>query len=104
VAFLIALFNLKDGVSSEVYELWAKSTDIPTVRTLPSNLGFDVFRAVSVRGSDRAPPYQYIEVIEISDMDRFGSDVATDKMREIAAQFREFADAPIFVACDKLEV
>ena len=100
---LVVLFNLKPGASADAYEAWARSTDIPTVRALKSNAGFDVFKTLSVRGSDKAPPYQYVELIEIADMDQFGADVATDTMRKVAGEFREFADGPMFIVAEKIE-
>jgi hypothetical protein len=42
-------------------------------------------------------------MISITDMDQFGQDVATDTMRKVAGEFREFADNPIFVVAEKLE-
>lgn len=103
MTYLIVFFNLKAGASADAYEAWAKSTDMPNVRALKSNAGFDVFKTLSVRGSDKSPPYQYVELISISDMDQFGQDVATDTMRKVAGQFREFADNPMFVVAEKLE-
>jgi hypothetical protein len=103
VTYLIVLFNLKAGASPDAYETWARRTDIPTVRGLKSNGGYDVFKALSVRNSDKSPPYQYVEMISITDMDQFGQDVATDTMRKVAGEFREFADNPIFVVAEKLE-
>mgnify|MGYP000668011295 CR=1 FL=1 len=44
---LLVLFNLKPGVSPEDYEHWAKTRDMPTVRSLPS---IDDFRAYRVTG------------------------------------------------------
>jgi hypothetical protein len=103
VTHMVVLFNLKPGASKDAYEAWARSTDIPTVRALKSNAGFDVFKTLSVRGSDKAPPYQYVELIEIADMDQFGADVATDTMRKVAGEFREFADGPMFIVAEKIE-
>lgn len=103
MTYLIVFFNLKAGASPDAYEAWARKTDIPTVRGLKSNAGFDVFKTLSVRNSDRSPPYQYVEVISIRDMDQFGQDGATDTMRKVAGEFREFADAPLFVVAEKLE-
>ena len=103
MTYLIALFNLKAGASPDAYEAWARSTDIPTVRGLKSNAGFDVWKALSVRGSDKAPPYQYVELITIADMDQFGADVSTDLMKKVSGEFREFADSPIFITCEKIE-
>ncbi|MDZ5650040.1 hypothetical protein [Nitrospirillum sp. BR 11828] len=103
MSYLIALFNLRADADPAAYETWAKATDLPTVRALPSIGGFDLFRLNQVRGSDQAPPYQYIEVIRVDDADGFRGDVATDTMRKVAAEFRAFADNPLFVACDRIE-
>ncbi len=89
---LIALFNLKPGVSPETYEAWAKSVDLPTVNKLPSVDRFTVFRATGQLGSAAPSPYAYVEIIDVADMDRFGADVASSKMQAIAAAFQEMAD------------
>jgi hypothetical protein len=103
MSYIVVLFNLKPDASADAYEAWARSTDIPTVRGLKSNAGFDVYKTLSVRGSDRTPPYQYVELIEIADMDQFGADVATDTMKKVAGEFRAFADAPMFINAEKIE-
>ncbi|MCZ8132871.1 MAG: hypothetical protein O9284_16480 [Steroidobacteraceae bacterium] len=98
---LIVLFNLKPGASVEQYEAWAKSTDLPIVRGLPSIASFDVFRAQGLL-SGAPSPYAYVEVIEVRDMDRFRQDVAVETMRQVAAQFREFADSPQFILTERI--
>jgi REDY-like protein HapK len=103
MATLIVLFNLKPGVASEIYEAWAKSTDLPTVRALKSVPYFEVVKVQGVLGSDAPAPYQYVEAIEISDMDIFGQEVATDVMQKVAAEFQNFADNPIFMMCQSIE-
>ncbi|MFZ5704487.1 MAG: REDY-like protein HapK [Pseudomonadota bacterium] len=95
---LIVLVTLKDGVSHEEYQAWAKSTDLPTVRALPSIAGFDLFRATGVLGGGKAP-YDYVEIIDIGDMDAFGSDVVRPEMQAIAAQFAAFADT-VFITTE----
>lgn len=98
---IIALFNLKPGIDSTAYEAWARDVDLPTVKGLASIQDFAVFRSVELLGSDQAPPYQYVEVIDVADMDRFGQDIATDTMQKIAAQFQGMADVT-FILTDKL--
>ncbi len=88
---LIALFNLKPGISTEDYEQWARTTDLPTVRALGSIAGFEVLRTTGVLGGG-VPPYAYVEIIDVSDMARFGEDVASETMTAIAAAFRSMAD------------
>ncbi len=97
VTRIVVLFNLKAGVDPEVYEAWAKSTDIPVVNGLDSIGAFSVHQTTGVLGSDAKPPYAYVEIIDVVDMEKFGADVATDTMQKIAAEFQAFADNPTFI-------
>lgn len=98
---IIALFNLKPGIDRAAYEEWARTVDLPTVNGLSSIAEFTVFRSAALLGSDATPPYQYIEIIDVADMDQFGKDIATDTMQKIAAQFQGMADVT-FILTDKL--
>lgn len=98
---IIALFNLKPGIDRATYEEWARTTDLPTVNGLPSITEFAVFRTVVTIGSEVPPPYQYIEVIDVADMEQFGRDIAAETMQTIAAQFQDMADVT-FILTDKL--
>ncbi|MFM2043223.1 MAG: hypothetical protein RLY86_1799 [Pseudomonadota bacterium] len=98
---IVALFNLKPGVDAAAYEEWARTVDLPTVNGLSSIAGFEVFRSVALLGSDAKPPYQYVEIIDVADMDRFGADIATETMQAVAARFQSMADVT-FILTDKL--
>ncbi|MDT7836968.1 hypothetical protein [Aquabacterium sp. OR-4] len=99
---IVVLFNLKPGRVLADYEAWARHTDLPTVNALGSMQRFELFKATGLLGSDAAPPYQYIEVLDIADMDRFGVDVASDAMKQIAAEFQAWAD-PVFITTERIE-
>ncbi len=99
---IIVLFNLKSGRVPADYEAWARRSDLPTVNALGSIERFELFKASGLLGSTAAPPYQYIEVIDIADMRAFGEDVATKTMQKIAAEFQDWAD-PIFITTDRIE-
>jgi REDY-like protein HapK len=99
---IIVLFNLKSGVTAAAYEAWALSTDVPIVRSLSSIAGFDVFKATGLLGSDARPPYAYIEIIDVADMDQFGQDIGTARMQAIAAAFQTYADTPVFITTSRL--
>ena len=99
---LIVLFRLKPGTDVSAYESWARSTDLPVVRGLPSVEGFEVFRTTGLLGSAARPPYDYVEMIGIRDTAQFGVDVATETMRRVASEFRQFADSPVFMLTDRI--
>ncbi|TVV76542.1 REDY-like protein HapK [Sphingomonas solaris] len=98
---IIVLLNLKPGKSAADYEKWALTTDLPTVNALDSVDSFTVFQATGVLGGSTSP-YQYIEVIDVADMDLFGTETGTDAMGRVAAEFQEWAD-PIFIVTRKVE-
>jgi len=102
MTMIVVLFNLKDGVDAAVYEQWARTTDLPTVSKLASVQQFQVLRGTGLLGSDVAPPYRYIELLEISSLDALGADIATDTMQRVAAEFQAFADNPLFVLTESI--
>lgn len=99
---IIVLFNLKPGVDAATYEAWAKATDIPGVRGLPSVTDFQVYRATGVLGGEGQSPYAYLEVIDITDMAQFGADASNEAVQKVVAQFQQFADNPTFVLTEAL--
>jgi hypothetical protein len=99
---IICLFNLKPGVDPAAYEAWARGQDIPGVNALGSVDGFTVHRATGLFGSDAAPPFQYVEVIDIKGMDGFVADVTTPEFQAMAAPFQQFADNPVFILTEDL--
>ncbi|GIW09941.1 MAG: hypothetical protein KatS3mg061_0998 [Dehalococcoidia bacterium] len=100
MATLIVLFSLKAGVSREAYERWAAEVDVPTVAALPAVDSFRVLRATGLLGGGQ-PPYQYIEVIEVNDLDALGQAIATPAIQAIAAQFQQFAENPQFILTEQ---
>ena len=99
---IIVLLNLKPGKNKADYEAWARNTDLATVNALGSVDKFTVFAATGLLGSDARPPYDYIEIIDVADMDAFGRDVATPTMQQVAAEFQDWAE-PVFILTRNIE-
>ena len=99
---IIVLFNLNENVSMADYEKWAKETDLPTARALPSVDKFELLKSEGLLISDEASPYQYIELLTINNMDQFGKDVSTEVMQQVASEFQAFADNPLFILTSTL--
>ncbi len=99
---LIVFFKLADADARQAYETWAATTDLPTVRALSSVERFDLYRVNGLLGSDLSAPYDYVELIDVGDMAKFGDEVATDTMQQVASEFRTFADNPMFLLTERL--
>jgi REDY-like protein HapK len=101
MAIMVVLFNLKPGVKPEDYERWARDTDVPAVSALGSVERFRVYKSMGLLGSDAKPPYEYMELVEIADLDSLAHDAATEKMRDITNEFQAMADNPIWIMLDQ---
>lgn len=99
---IVVLFNLRPGIDPAEYESWARETDIPGVRGLPSCTDFQVYRATGLFGSGEKPPYAYIETIDITGTDAFVADVSTEAVQKVAGEFARFADNPLFITTETL--
>jgi hypothetical protein len=99
---ILALFNLRPGISPADYEHWAKTVDLPTVNALPSIDHFGVFRITGKLGSADPAPYAYGEIIDINNMEVFGADIASEKMQAVAAEFGRLADT-VFLTTEPLD-
>lgn len=99
---IVALFNLKPGVSVADYEAWAKTTDLPTVNGLKSVDTFEVFKSVGLLGTDAKPPYAYIEIIDVNDMDTFGGEVSSETMQKVAGEFQGMVEDLVFIMTEQL--
>jgi hypothetical protein len=98
---MIVLYNLKPEVTPAEYEQWAKETDAPTVKGLEAISDFQMHRANGLLGTEAPSPYQYIEVVQIQDMEKLGQEIATEKMQAIQQQFQQFADNPFFILTEQ---
>jgi hypothetical protein len=98
---IIVLLKLRAGISKADYEQWARTVDLPTVNRLGSVRSFEVFEAIGLLGGDAPAPYDYIEVLDVADMAAFGTEVASETMRAVAAEFQRWAD-PVFVTTRRL--
>ena len=99
---IVVLFNLKAGASRDAYEQWALNTDIPNVNALGSVRNFSVLRTTGLLGSEEPAPYEYVELLDVADMEALGADIGTETMQRVAAEFQEFADNPQFMLTEAL--
>ncbi|WP_394730072.1 REDY-like protein HapK [Altererythrobacter sp. GH1-8] len=100
---IIVPFNLKPGTDVAEYEEWAKTKDVPTAGALPSVKSFTVHKATGLFGDPEAtPPFQYFEVLDITNMEDFIADVSDPEFQAAAAPFQVYADAPQFILTEDL--
>lgn len=101
---IIALYNLKAGVTAGDFEDWARTRDLPVVRSLPAVDDFQIYRTTGLMGGDGTPPYAYAEVIDVPDMEGLDKDMATEAVQALLGEFAGFAEAPVFMLTEALSL
>lgn len=99
---VVVLFNLKPGIDFAAFEEWSRTRDIPGVRSLVSVDDFDVYRATGLLGGGTAP-YQYIEIMDVADMDGLRADTAGAPSQALAREFLTYAEEPVYILTDPLD-
>jgi hypothetical protein len=103
MTMIVVIFTLKEGVNPQEYEEWARTSDLPAVNQLGSVAKFEVLRTTGVLGGDDPAPYQYVELLNVADMDALGGDVSSETMQRVAAEFQQFADNPTFMLTQDIQ-
>lgn len=99
---LIVLFNLKEGVSVEEYQLFAKNIDFPTIKSLNSTKNFSILKGLSLFGSNEPSPFQYIEIMEVSNYKDLEENLNLDAVQKMLNKFMQFAENPQLITTQKL--
>ncbi|MGL6257717.1 hypothetical protein [Vibrio sp. WXL103] len=99
---LIVFFNLKQTTNKSEYLTWAKESDLPTVNKLSSVSSFEVFKGLSLFGQSTPSPWDYFEVIHIHSEEAFLSDIQTEEMQKIVAQFEQFTESAQFILTENI--
>lgn len=87
--FMIVLFNLNDDQTEDEFVQWMKDNDIPVVSKLSSVTEYNLAKTVGMLGGEGEAPYQFMEIIRISDFDKLGEEAADETIQNIGAQFQQ---------------
>jgi len=98
---IVAIFNLKQGVTPEQYENWARETDPPTLANMRSIDGFTSYRTTGILNSNDPAPYAYVEVIEVNDLDLLLQEMKSEAVQKASQEFRQLADNPRLMLTEK---
>ena len=87
----VFFFNrLVDGADGAEYERWVREVDYPKARAIPAIVSYEVVR-VDGPLRDSGVDYDYIEVVEVTDLDAYRADLAGLVGRdEFVAELRSF--------------
>ena len=61
---------------------------------------FEVYKTTGLLFSEDKAPYEYFEIIDILDMDQFGSEAGSETMQKIAAEFQSMVQDLVFMTTE----
>jgi hypothetical protein len=83
------LTTLKPGVRPEDYERWVRVYDYRVAKTLPSILSYRAHRIEGPIQGTGSGAWNYIERIEVRDVDQYQKDLASPAGQELIRQLYE---------------
>ena len=89
---MIVLVNLQDGVAPEEYERWLAERYVPAILELPSVDEWRGYRVGGLAGTGREPPYRYVVVVEINDMEQLGKDMEGEQVQALLGDLGRYAE------------
>lgn len=82
------LSKLRPGVDPQTYENWVRTVDYPLARGLQTIKRYEVTRIEGMYVGDGPPPYHYLEVIDITELEPYRKELTTGPKME--AFFKEW--------------
>ena len=84
------LNKLRAGVDPADYERWIREVDYPFARRLPTIRSYVVTRLDGLFDGGKAP-YDYLEVVEITELEAYRKSLDRNKSRELEQFFVEWS-------------
>jgi len=85
--------RLKAGADAAAYERWVQHTDYRLAQQIPSIVHYRVHRIAGPVDGNAPPPYDYIEVLEVTAIDEYRSDLTHHPaIQPILAEIGQFIE------------
>ena len=97
------LNTLKPGVDPAEYESWIRRVDYPVARAQSAIESYVVTRLAGTLSGEGEPPYQYLEVIEITNIEEYRAGLGTPEMERLLEEWSTYVGESVAVYGDVIE-
>ena len=99
------LNKLRDGVDPREYERFVREVDYPFASRVPTIRSYVVTRLDGLLEGEGKPPYDYLEVVEITEVDAYRASLAPDVPgnREFFDRWSSFVGESVMVYGEVIE-
>lgn len=92
------LNTLREGTDQNEYEEWIRRVDYPVARRQPAIESYVVTRLDGLVAGEGSPPYQYLEVIEVTSVDEYRAGLSgNDEMESLLREWSGYVESSVAV-------
>jgi len=91
------LNRLHDGVDPEEYEAWIRRVDYPIARAQGAIADYTVTRIEGTLSGEGESPYDYLEVIEITDLEEYRALGALPEFRQLLQEWSQYVSEAVMI-------
>ena len=96
------LNKLRPGVRGADYERWVREVDYPTARALSTIRSYVVARTEATL-EGQPSPYDYVERVEITDVDAYRRELADPSMTDFSRQWSTYVGESLAVFGEEID-
>lgn len=91
------LNRLRPDADPAEYEAWIRRVDYPIARAQGAILAYSVTRIAGTLSGEGVSPYDYLEVIDITDLDAYRALGAKPEFQQLLAEWSQFVAEAVMV-------
>src|SRR6266511_2207840 len=97
------LNRLRDGADPDEYEAWIRRVDYPVARAQGAITSYTVTRIDGTLSGEGASPYDYLEVIEITDLEAYRALGELPEFQQLLKEWSQFVAEAEMIHGDVIE-
>ena len=97
------LNRLHEGADGDEYEAWIRRVDYPVARAQGAIRSYTVTRIDGTLTGEGESPYDYLEVIEITDLDEYRALAQKPEFEQLLREWSEFVAEAVMIHGEEIE-
>jgi REDY-like protein HapK len=97
------LNRLREGADPDEYEEWIRRVDYPVARAQGAITGYTVTRIAGTLDGAGRSPYDYLEVIEITDLDAYRALGSLPEFEQLLEEWSEYVAEAVMIHGEVVE-
>jgi hypothetical protein len=97
------LNRLREGVDPDEYEDWIRRVDYPVARAQGAITSYTVTRVEGTLSGEGESPYDYLEVIEITDLDAYRALGSLPEFEQLLQEWSQYVAEAVMIHGDVVE-